>query len=96
MNFVIAFQAEAKPIIEALQLSKADDRLFPCYQNERHRLVICGLGKARARKAVEHLLSQGLEKNSCWLNVGIAGHGSLEVGDAFEINGVANEVKAVS
>jgi len=92
MNFVIAFQAEAKPIIEALQLSKTDDRLFPCYQNERHRLVISGLGKVRARKAVEHLLSQGLEKNSCWLNVGIAGHGSLEVGNAFLAAKIQDEV----
>jgi len=83
MNFVIAFQAEAKPLIDHLDLKKVEGAQLPCFQSDEHNLVICGMGKAWARQGAEYLIAQQEEKNLPWLNLGIAGHGSLDLGTAF-------------
>jgi hypothetical protein len=83
MNFVIAFQAEARPMIDHLHLKKVEGTQFPHFQSDEHNLVICGMGKARARQGAEYLLTHQEEKNLPWLNLGIAGHGNLNQGTAF-------------
>ena len=82
MNVVCAFLPEAAPLIEELGLKKEPSSSFTLYQNKEHRLVISGLGAKNITHAVS-LLNQIDQRPSVpWLNIGIAGHGSAEIGSA--------------
>jgi hypothetical protein len=83
MNFVVAFLAEAKPVIDFYELAKMNTLNGTLFQDDRHSLVISGLGRDRAASATEHLAYSKARQNEGWLNLGIAGHGSLQKGDAF-------------
>jgi len=83
MNFVVAFLAEALPVIDFYRLVKTDLSPGSMFQNDQHCLLISGLGKDRAASATKLLGQYQARKNEGWLNLGIAGHGSLAKGDAF-------------
>jgi hypothetical protein len=83
MNFVVAFLAEAKQVIDFYRLVKTDVPSGAMFQNDQHCLLISGLGKDRAATATKLLGQSKAKKNEGWLNLGIAGHGSLAKGDAF-------------
>jgi hypothetical protein len=83
MNFVVAFIAEAQPVIDFYRLVKTDAPSGSMFQNDQHCLLISGLGKDRAVSVTKLLGQSKAGKNEGWLNLGIAGHGSLAKGDAF-------------
>ena len=83
MNFVVAFLAEAQPVIDFYRLVQTDVSSGSIFQNDQHCLIISGLGKDRAATATKQLGKSKARKNEGWLNLGIAGHGSLAKGDAF-------------
>jgi hypothetical protein len=83
MNFVVAFLAEAQPVIDFYRLVKTDVSSGSIFQNDQHCLILSGLGKDRAATATKLLSESKARKNEGWLNLGIAGHGSLAKGDAF-------------
>jgi len=83
MNFVVAFLAEAQPVIDFYRLVKTDEPPGSMFQNDQHCLLISGLGKDRAATATQLLGQSKAGKNEGWLNLGIAGHGCLAKGDAF-------------
>ncbi|MEE3288093.1 MAG: hypothetical protein VX249_07815 [Pseudomonadota bacterium] len=83
MNLVVALRAEAQPLIEYFQLEAGSaDGLFTIYRGESVWLVISGVGRVLAGAAVAHLhLVSGGKADVPWLNVGIAGHRQLSIGD---------------
>jgi len=83
MNFVIAFPGEAQPIIDFYDLQKVGKQPFPYYQIDNHKLVISGMGRERTAQAVNYLKNESSTPNQAWINLGIAGHGSLEIGQPF-------------
>ena len=86
MNFIIALEAEAKPLIDALKLKKVPGPLpFPTFQNKNHQLVVSGIGKVASAGATGFLLgkSPSQDRPSSFLNLGIAGHRSLDIGSLF-------------
>ena len=83
MNFVIAFPAEAQPIIDFYELQKLSGQPFPYYQKNNHKLVISGMGREQTSQAVNFLKTKNVSPNQAWMNLGIAGHGSLETGQPF-------------
>ena len=87
MNFICALLAEASPIIDHLGLER--QRLsspFALFQNLNHTLVVSGVGKGKMSTAVGFLHGIAPEKNIPWLNVGIAGHGSAQVGSLLRVS----------
>lgn len=92
IHILTALACEANPIIQHYHLRKsALAHSFPVYRNENISLIISGMGKFAAATAVGYLqaLSNpavnaelGLSAPHCWLNVGIAGHKTLELGTA--------------
>lgn len=85
LRFVVALQAEARPLVERFGLELlAETHAFHVYRGERGWAIVAGLGKASAAAATAylHLLSGG-ELGQVWLNIGIGGHGQRAVGDAF-------------
>jgi adenosylhomocysteine nucleosidase len=85
LRFVVALQAEARPLVERFGLEPvAESHAFHVYRGLRGWAIVAGLGKASSAAATAylHLLSGG-EPGQVWLNVGIGGHGQRAVGDAF-------------
>ncbi|MDG1138017.1 MAG: hypothetical protein P8N49_00655 [Opitutales bacterium] len=94
MNFIIALQAEAKPLIDALKLKKVSGSLpFPTFQNDNHQLVVSGIGKIASAGATGFSLgkSHAQDHPFPFLNIGIAGHGSLGVGTLFIADRIFSE-----
>lgn len=85
VNFVVALPAEAKPVAALLDLRRlAPHGAFPVYRGGSVSLVVSGVGKAAAAAATEflHELSDA-QDNPIWINLGIAGHGRLPIGEAL-------------
>lgn len=86
---VVALPAEARPLIDAFKLQRHTSITgFPVYTNkESTSLVVSGIGRLASATATAYL--QGLlqdfpDQNNIttgWLNIGIAGSGTLSVGD---------------
>ena len=86
MNFIVALSCEAKPIIDELRLTKQfSPSPFPVFRNDFHRLVVSGIGKVAAAAATGFLLGSSSTKREvqAYLNVGIAGHGTVQTNTAF-------------
>ena len=87
MNFLVALQPEARPLIEKFKLKKRNGtHPFSVFENETHRLVISGIGRIQAAAATGFLLGQQDGRPKAMINLGIAGHGSLDLGTAFLAN----------
>ncbi len=84
LRFVVALEAEARPIVERFRLARdADDRSFKVFRGEQRVLIVSGVGKVAAAAATAHLSATcGGERDAVWLNVGVAGHGTRAVGEA--------------
>ena len=92
MNFVIALQAEARPLIKSLKLTKRTGKTpFPVFESHFHRLVISGIGEIRSAAATGYLLGLFTTQTEAIINLGLAGHGSLKKGDIFIANRIFKE-----
>jgi len=81
IHFVVALRAEARPIIEHFRLQGEADRApFRVYQGREARLVVSGVGRVAAAGATAYLATQCPGSDITWLNVGIAGHRTLDLG----------------
>jgi len=75
LRFVVAFQAEARPLVERFGMEPAGDGPFAIYRGDDAWLIVSGLGKAAAAAATAYLhLFSGGEMGRAWLNVGLGGH----------------------
>ena len=94
LHFFCALFCESKPIIEFYNLHKLEEfNSFPIYQSKDKdiTLTITGVGKTNAISAVEyHHESIKTSENDIWLNIGIAGHKSINVGEALLVNKITD------
>ncbi len=81
-NFIVALPAESKPLIAHFGLKRVQpDGMFPIYQKGAISLVRSGVGKAASANATRFLLNHPWQKESIWINLGIAGHATRPIGD---------------
>ncbi len=83
-HFMVALPCEAKPLIKRYRLLRLlDEPAFPIYRNESITLTVTGIGKTAmaAGAAYTHAIFNR-SKGAVWLNVGVAGHRDLPVGEA--------------
>ena len=78
-NLVTALAAEARPLIERYRLAKIEAD-FPLYRGDGLQLIVAGVGRVCAAAATAYLAGRTPARPLAWLNIGIAGHGSLAVG----------------
>ncbi len=92
--WVIALSCEAAPVRERYKLQRVQGGPFPVYRSTcgGHWLVESGIGRSNAAAAVMHLhhVSQA-PRHAAWLNLGIAGHRDLPLGEARLINQVVEQ-----
>ena len=96
INFVLALQAEARPVIDHLKLKKLQTwQPFPIYASDNYRLVISGTGKCNSAAATAWLASLQIrptsQQNTVWVNIGIAGHKERSLGDAMCCHKITDE-----
>ncbi len=95
VHFFSALFCEAKPIIKHYDLSKLENlNTFSIYSSNEGdiTLTITGIGKNNAIKAIKyHHDSMHTHKSDIWLNIGIAGHKNISVGDIRLINKITDD-----
>ena len=92
-NFIVALPAECKPLIAHFGLKrKQPDGDFPLYQNGPISLVRSGVGKEASAHATRFLLgNHGQLPETIWINLGIAGHATRQIGDMILAQSVLDE-----
>jgi hypothetical protein len=100
VRWVIALIPEAIPIIHALRLKKISGKLpFPIYIDDEgeHWLTVSGLGQANIANATSFLFKKsGADKTSVWINVGIAGSKTFDLGELVFIDKVTSNISGKS
>ena len=90
IRWVVALKAEAKPIIESLNLFRINaDFVYPIYKDKREKnwLVISGVGQQKVAHAAKYLNERSGAKDwSVWVNIGIAGSSFRKYGQLFLID----------
>ena len=93
--WVVALKAEAKPIIDELELIPLKMRTnFPVYCNKKESnwLIISGVGQNQVIAATNYLREiSNAASWSAWINVGIAGYGHDSYGTLYVIDKVTLE-----
>jgi len=83
--WVVALDCEARPIIDVLGMKRcAGDLPWPVYagRDGTECLVVSGIGRAASAAATGYLAALAAPpRSACWLNFGIAGHPTLELGE---------------
>ena len=85
IHIVSALPAEARPLIDHFRLhEKSTSGGFRIHQGNGIALVISGPGKVAAAAATALLASRlAAGTQATWLNIGIAGHADLEIGQGL-------------
>ena len=88
VNLVVAHALEAKPLVDFFRLRmQLAAKPYPIYGSEEGiRLIISGLGRQAAAAATVHLgqwQAQQMGAVAGWLNIGIAGHQNLAIGEGI-------------
>ena len=90
LALITAFPSEARPLIDAFRLKRfLTEAPFAVYRGDDVFLIVSGIGIAASACAVGFLRGQ-MDLPVAWLNVGIAGHGSLAVGEAMLANKITD------
>jgi adenosylhomocysteine nucleosidase len=96
VNLVVAHAVEAKPIIQQLGLKLVNDGgAFRRYQAQGVNLVVSGMGRVNAAAATAYLSAVTLDDsmyNPIWINAGIAGHKTFELGACVIIRKITDPV----
>lgn len=88
---VSALHCEVKAILDALKMRKLYAKPFDLYVCDDFNgfgklyVLVGGIGKLNTAAAVGWCGALLQDQQTAWLNLGIAGHGSKEVGSAFTI-----------
>jgi nucleoside phosphorylase len=89
---MVALNCEAKPIVDYYRLSKQYSRGFSFWhrpQSEQNsygiNLVVSGIGQQNMAAACGWLAGKLGDTRNAWLNVGIAGHGTLDLGEIVRV-----------
>ena len=98
MFLVVALQAEAQPLITHFGLRcESPMGMFRIYRSESMALVVSGVGKSLSAAATAYLCgcSDGW-RNAPWINIGVAGHRNVDVGELIVANKIVDQSTAHS
>ncbi len=95
INIFCALPCEAQPIIQYFKLTELKQfNLFRIYQSKDKEinLTVSGIGKLNAAAAVSYQHACiNTDPGDIWLNIGVAGHATIDVGEARLINKITDE-----
>ena len=92
IHFIIATNSEARPLIDLFKLKKKNSDKLQIYCNQDFSLTITGIGKINsAIGVIQTFYETGQKIDDCWINFGLAGHKSHEVGKIFAIRKIHDQ-----
>ena len=90
IHIICALKCEAAPLLKHFKLEHGSKKgLFSNYINDDNKitLTLSGIGKLNAAAATMHAIKQFEARyNDVWFNIGIAGHGTMDVGSPVLAN----------
>lgn len=88
IRFIVSTFSEAKPIIDIFKLKKNHDyKKFSVFDSDKISLTVSKIGKVNSALAVAYTFYKICNnKNDIWLNFGLCGHKSYEIGSIFLVN----------
>jgi len=88
-----AFEAEARPIIDAYKLIKQKGEPYTLFSDENLHLIISGMGQEKAKKSAQYLLSKvSVCKDDTFINLGVcAARDSYSIGELLEIKSIHSD-----
>ena len=97
LRFVVALEAEARPLVDRFRMEPVGECPFRMYRGDGAWLAVSGQGKAAAAAATAflHLFAGGAMGNA-WLNVGVGGHGRRPVGESFIAHKITDSASGAS
>tara|TARA_X000001036_G_C20617312_1_gene781562 strand:- start:391 stop:1179 length:789 start_codon:yes stop_codon:yes gene_type:complete len=82
IHFIVATSSEARPIIDIFNLNKTKIDSSNIYNNDEISLTISGIGKINSAVGVTQTFYEFKKNyNNIWINIGLAGHKFLKIGD---------------
>ena len=97
LRFVVALQAEARPLVERFGMEALDEGPFPVYRGQDGWLIVSGHGKAAAAAATAYLhLFSGAALGRAWLNVGLGGHRQRLLGEGVVAHKISDGASGAS
>jgi adenosylhomocysteine nucleosidase len=97
LRFVVALQAEARPLVERFGMAAVSESPFPIYRGDEGWLIVSGHGKAASAAATAYLhLAAGGALGCAWLNVGLGGHGRRTLGDGVLAHKITDAASGAS
>lgn len=95
IHIFCALPCEAQPLIQNFRLTELKQfNLFRIYQSKEKEfsLTITGIGKLNAASAVSYQhASLNTKASDIWLNIGVAGHINITIGEARLVNKITDE-----
>lgn len=95
IHIFCALPCEAQPLTQHFKLTELKQfDLFRIYQSEDKEisLTITGIGKINTAAAVSyHHACMQTNASDAWINIGVAGHANMAIGQARLINKITNE-----
>lgn len=94
MTFLVtALQSEARPLVRFFGLRGTDAPApYRMYRSKEITLVVSGVGRIASAAATAYVFAQaGDPRNRPWINVGIAGHATAEIGSAWLAHKISTE-----
>ncbi|CAN0442731.1 unnamed protein product, partial [Phaeothamnion confervicola] len=84
LSIICALASEAQPLIEHWRLPSLRERPFRVFGDEQAQIVISGVGSHACAAAVGYAAGlRDARADDIWLNLGIAGHGTHDLGTAL-------------
>ncbi len=101
VNIVVAHGLEARPLISMLELQpeKTDGRYLVYSNSAGATLIVSGMGRDAVIAATNYLGEQQRDEDDRlrgWLNLGIAGHRTAEIGSAWLANKITEQISGAS
>lgn len=91
MKFIhCALPAEARSVIDFYGLKQCIEKPFRIYRNDEIVLVVSGIGQENVSTALGFAFGRYGVDNAIWLNIGVCGASSAELGRAFVVNKCIN------
>ena len=89
INIVVAMKREALPLINHWKLEKKNPEKIFLNKKKKINLIISGIGKKKAEEATIYIAKK-TNKNSFFLNIGIAGHRNCKLGEIILVSKVTD------
>jgi nucleoside phosphorylase len=92
IHLMVALPYEAKPLIEQFGLSRLmGENFFPIFRNQDFTLTVSGVGKTAMAAALAYTHARyGNVGTEVWLNIGVAGHAELPVGEVCLVHKITD------